>query len=135
MLTLRRATQDDAMLLLHWQQDPKTRRYARSPSVPTEGEHLAWFAHKLSNPDCVFLFAESGSERVGMIRLDRRGEQWEVSIVVAPESRGRGIGKAILNALKPPGPLVAEVLPGNEESHHLFLSCGWRLCEDGLYRR
>lgn len=133
-LTLRRAKQDDAMLLLRWQRDPETRQYARSPIVPSEAEHLAWFARKLRDPDCVFLFAESGRECVGMVRLDRRGEEWEISIVVAPELRGRGVGKAMLTALEPPGRLVAEVLPGNEASHLLFQSCGWQLCDDGRYR-
>jgi RimJ/RimL family protein N-acetyltransferase len=134
MVILRPATPDDAMVLLQWQQHPDTRRHARTPAVPTETEHLAWFRQKLADPDCVFLLAESNSERVGTIRLDRRGDEWEVSIVVAPHARGRGLAKAMLEALEPPGPLVAEALHENEASHRVFMSCGWKLCQDGLYR-
>jgi len=122
------------MLLLHWQRDPETRKHARSPIVPSEAEHLAWFTQKLRDPDCLFFLAESDGECVGMLRLDRCSREWEVSIIVAPEFRGRGVGKAMLNALEPPGPLVADVLPGNVASHQLFRSCGWRLCDDGRYR-
>jgi UDP-2,4-diacetamido-2,4,6-trideoxy-beta-L-altropyranose hydrolase len=135
MLRLRPATHDDAMLLYRWQLDPETRRYARNPAAPTQEEHLRWFNHKLSDPDCMFLFAESDGQCVGMVRLDRRIQEWELSIIVAPESRGHGLGKAILGALNAPGPLIAEVLPGNEGSHRLFKSSGWRLCEDGFYRQ
>lgn len=135
MVTLRPAKEDDAMLLFHWQRHPDTRRYARTPIAPSDADHSAWFADKLVDRDCRLFLAESGDDCVGMVRLDRRGKEWELSIVVAPEQRGRGIGKAILNALDGPGPLVAEVLPDNEASHRLFQSCGWLLCEDGLYRR
>ena len=143
MLNLRPAMHGDAMLLYRWQLESsllqperaaETRRYARNPAIPTEREHCDWFERKLSDPNCLFQVAEAGHECVGMVRLDRRNEEWEVSIVVAPESRGRGVGKAILSALSAPGPMVAQVLPGNEISHRLFVSSGWRLCKDGLYR-
>lgn len=134
-LILRDAKQDDALLLLRWQQEVETRRYARSRAIPSEEEHLSWFAKKLLDPNCVFLFAEADSACVGMVRLELRGSEWELSIIVAPEHRGRGVGKAMLDALESPGTLVAEVLPDNNASHRLFQSCGWRLCDDGRYRR
>jgi RimJ/RimL family protein N-acetyltransferase len=136
MLTLRSATADDALPLLDWQRHVETRRYARDPTVASETEHLAWFARKLESPDCLFFVATDGDNRVASLRLDRLGEEWELSIVVAPELRGRGIGKQVLRLLMAhaPGPLVAEVLPGNEPSHRLFDVCGWQLGEDGRYR-
>ena len=138
MIVLRRATQDDAMVLLQWQQHPDTRRHARTPAVPTETEHLAWFRQKLADPDCVFLLAELNSERVGTIRLDRRGDEWEVSIVVAPHTRGRGLGTSMLAALDEitrGDKLVAEIHPDNQASDALFRTAGYRRCADRLYRK
>jgi RimJ/RimL family protein N-acetyltransferase len=132
-MVLRPATEADALPLLEWQRHPDTRRHARNPAVPTESEHLAWFARKLSDPNCVLLIAEIADERVGMIRLDRQGDEWELSIVVAPEMQGRAIGTAMLATLKVSGPLYAEVLPANERSHRLFRRAGWVLGKDGRY--
>ena len=134
-IILRPATEADALPLLEWQRHPDTRRYARDPAVPIESEHLTWFAGKLSDPNCIFLFAEIADRRVGMIRLDRHGDGWELSIIVAPEMHGHGIGLAMLGALEVPGPVSAEVLPGNERSHRLFRRAGWILGKDGCYHR
>ena len=107
----------------------------RNPAVPTEAEHLEWFARKLASPECEFLIGEKDGQRVGFLRMDRRGDEWEVSILVAPGRRSNGCGKAMLNALvRGSRRFVAEVLPANERSHELFQSCGWQLSGDGLYR-
>ena len=132
-LILRRATAADALPLLEWQRHPETRRYARNPSVPSEADHLAWFGRKIADPGCIFLLAEVAGERVGMIRLDRMSDVWELSIVVAPEQRSTGIGLAMLKTLVAPGPMIAEVLSGNERSHGLFRRAGWKPGEDGRY--
>jgi RimJ/RimL family protein N-acetyltransferase len=96
---------------------------------------MDWFVSKLASPDCEFLVGEQDGRPVGVLRMDRRADEWEVSIVVAPEVRSRGFGKAMLSAvIRGRRHLVAEVLPGNEHSHELFRSCGWRLAGDGLYR-
>lgn len=134
-IILRPATETDALPVLEWQRHPDTRRHARNPAVPRESEHLAWFARKLSDPNCILLIAEIASERVGMIRLDRHGNGWELSIIVAPEMQGRGIGIAMLAMIDVSGPVYAEVLPGNERSHRLFCRAGWILEKDGRYHR
>jgi len=135
MIRLRPATRADALPILEWQRHPDSRRYARNPAIPSEAEHLEWFARKLASPDCELLIGEEEGERVGFVRMDRRGDEWEVSILVAPAFRSKGFGKAMLSAAAGGDRhLVAEVLPGNERSHELFRSCGWRLSEDGLYR-
>jgi len=123
------------LAVLEWQRDPDSRRHARNPAVPTEAEHLEWFARKLASPECEFLIGEKDGQRVGFLRMDRRGDEWEVSILVAPGRRSNGCGKAMLNALvRGSRRFVAEVLPANERSHELFQSCGWQLSGDGLYR-
>src|SRR5262245_30689132 len=134
-IILRPATEADALPLLEWQRHPDTRRYARDPAVPIETEHLTWFAGKLSDPNCIFLFAEIADKRVGMIRLDRHGDGWELSIVVAPAMHSHRIGLAVLGVFGGSGRGPAEVLPGNERSHRLFRRAGWILGKDGRYHR
>jgi RimJ/RimL family protein N-acetyltransferase len=137
-LTLRPAVAGDVMTIFDWQKHPDTRRHARNPAVPSLDEHRAWYAQKLASLDCRFWIASHEGTPCGFVRLDRRGAEWEVSIVVAPEKRSMGIGRQILEALDDVAgriPLVAEVLPGNESSHNLFRSAGYHLCQDGHYRR
>jgi UDP-2,4-diacetamido-2,4,6-trideoxy-beta-L-altropyranose hydrolase len=137
-LLLRRATAEDATTIFEWQISPGTRDYARDPTPPTLAEHLDWFSTKLASPDTQCWVALRSERACGFVRLDRSGDEWEVSIVTAPQMRGQGLGKAMLAALKSVSSgerLVAEVLPGNEASHALFRAAGFRLCADGMYRR
>jgi UDP-2,4-diacetamido-2,4,6-trideoxy-beta-L-altropyranose hydrolase len=138
-VSLRPVTSADAGITLDWQRDPSTRRHFRNPAAPTRQEHLAWLAARLSDPGCLMSLVLHGGEPAGVLRLDRlpagRGGGREVSILVAPDRRGRGVGAAAL-ALAPrlvPGErLVAEVLPGNAASLALFARAGYRAAEDGL---
>ena len=137
-LSLRRATAEDAITIFEWQISPGTRVYARDPTPPTLAEHLDWFAKKLASPDTRCWVAVRNERACGFVRLDRHGDEWEISIVAAPQMRGQGFGKAMLAALESVSHgerLVAEVLPGNEASHALFRAAGFRLCADGMYRR
>jgi len=137
-LSLRRATAEDATTIFEWQVSPGTRVYARDPTPPSWAEHLDWFSKKLRSPDTRCWMAVRSERACGFVRLDRHGDEWEVSIVTAPQMRGQGFGKAMLAALESVSRgerLVAEVLPGNEASHALFRAAGFRLCADGMYRR
>jgi RimJ/RimL family protein N-acetyltransferase len=101
-------------------------------------DHLDWFSKKLASPDSRFWMAVRSERSCGFVRLDRHGDEWEISIVTAPQMRGQGVGKAMLAALDSVSrdkKLVAEVLPGNEASHALFRAAGFRLCADGMYRK
>lgn len=137
-LNLRPAQAEDALPILEWQRHPDTRRFARESAIPSETEHLKWYARKIASPDSQFLIAEAEGVRVGFLRLDRHGDEWQLSIVVAPEARYHGVGTAMLRllaSLQGTRRLVAEVLPGNDGSHRLFQSAGWRSDGDGIYRK
>ncbi len=130
---LRRMVEADAAMLLAWQSDPVTRRFSRNPAIPSEREHTAWFAAKLRDPDCLFHILTQAETPVGMLRLDRRNDHgayaYEVSILVAPERHGRGLGRAALalaRRLVPEADLHAEVHADNLASHALFSAAGYR---------
>ncbi|VVJ23749.1 Uncharacterised protein [Amycolatopsis camponoti] len=93
----REATETDAELLLGWRNDPRTRQSSRSTAVVALDEHLAWLRGVLADPDRLLLVVEHEDAPVGTVRFDRRdGDGWEVSITLAPESRGRGLSGAVL---------------------------------------
>lgn len=131
-IRLRPVTDSDEDLILAWQRQPETRRFARNPRVPTAESHRAWFAAKRRDPDCLFNIVLHGDAPAGTVRLDRRREGWEVSIAIDAARHGQGIGHAALalaRRLVPEAPLLAQILPGNDASHALFARAGYR--QDG----
>lgn len=137
-LDIRRVEQKDSDILLEWQRHPDTRRWALDPSVPTEEGHRKWFAGKLSDPACIFLMAEKEKKPVGVVRLDLMAERngYLISIVIAPDCRGSGLGRdalTLVRMLLPDEYLYAEVLPENTASLGLFHGSGYRHVHNCLY--
>jgi len=137
-VTLRLARRGDAAIMLEWQSDERTRRYARGPRAPTPAEHEQWLGRYMGKTDGILTIILHDGEASGVLRLDRtaEGAGFEVSILVAPEKYGRGIGKAVLalaRKLLPGDDLFAEILPANAASHALFRSAGFRPVREGLY--
>lgn len=93
----REATEADAELLLGWRNDPRTRQSSRTTAVIPLTEHLTWLRGVLADPDRLLFVAELDGEAVGTVRFDREEPGvWEVSITLAPSSRGRGLSGAVL---------------------------------------
>ena len=129
-IKLRKARQSDAEILFAWQSDSSTRRYFRNRNIPTLKQHLAWFERALADQNSELLLLEEHGRAVGSVRLDgsEKGNHWEVSIIIAPESRSCGIGTAALKLVRRQYKdrwLVAEVLPGNDASRSAFLKAGF----------
>lgn len=138
-VALRSAVPEDEALLLSWQQEPATRRFSRTPGVPTPQEHKAWLKRTLDDQSRLLCIVLAKDSPVGMLRLDRSDDEtgFEVSIVISEAHSGRGLARAALavaSRMFPWAELRAEVLPGNDRSHALFRAAGYRLDADGLYR-
>lgn len=134
-LTARRAEASDAELLRQWRNDPETRRRSFTKTTVSVTEHRAWLQTRLdSDRGAIWIFSDGGVP-IGQVRMDIDGDVAEVSIVVAPERRGRGYGKAMLSAAMPllrrefgPGLRArALVLDDHEASLRTFKACGFRV--------
>ena len=137
-LRVRQARPEDAMEILRWRNDPETRSMSRRSAVIDEKQHKAWFSKALRDPSRILLVGTCQNRMVGMVRFDRnRGELWETNIVMAPESRGKGLGTLLLDtglkhlfSMHPEASLLAEIKKCNTASRRLFFSLGFVCCED-----
>ena len=99
VLRVRPAAMDDADLLLAWRNDATTRAVSRQPDAVARPDHVAWLEASLARPDRHLLVGEVDGEPVGTVRWDEEGEgEWEVSITVAPQARGRRLAPSLLAA-------------------------------------
>lgn len=140
-VTLRSALHSDAEMMLTWQSHPQTRQFSRTAAVPDRDTHFRWVAARLSDPECLMNIILHAGCPAGVVRLDRMMKEnnavprWEVSIYIAPNKYGLGLGLAALGLarrLVPEGEFMAEVLPENAASHALFRKAGYEW-HDGLY--
>jgi RimJ/RimL family protein N-acetyltransferase len=137
MVGIRRARPEDALEILGWRNDAETRSMSRNGAVIDEEQHKAWFSRALKDPWRIFVIGTCSEEKVGMVRFDRHHEKlWQTNIVIAPEWRGRGLGRLFLDmAMKyffskhPEASLLAEIKRGNAASRRVFCSLGF-VCEE-----
>jgi RimJ/RimL family protein N-acetyltransferase len=134
-LTARRAKAGDAELLRSWRNDPETRRRSFTKTTVSVAEHEAWLHTRLASERTAIWIFSDGDVAVGQVRVDVDGDVAEVSIVVAPERRGRGFGKAMLSEAmrllrRDFGSGVrarALVLDDHDASLRTFRACGFRV--------
>lgn len=98
-LRVRPATEADAEALLRWRDDPVTRAASRDGGEVGPDRHRAWLSATLADPGRHLLVASDDGGDVGSLRWDRRDDgEWEVSVTVAPECRGRSLAAPLLRA-------------------------------------
>ncbi|OGG79560.1 hypothetical protein A3A39_02350 [Candidatus Kaiserbacteria bacterium RIFCSPLOWO2_01_FULL_54_13] len=95
-LTLRPATVDDIQRLFEWRNDPDTRKSSRNREPISLGEHKTWLLRSLSDTSRILLIAEQEEVPVGVVRADEKSGVVELSWTIAPEARGRGLGKSMV---------------------------------------
>lgn len=132
-ITVRDATPADSSAILAWRNHPSVRLLSRNAAAIEQPDHDAWFAAALQNPDRVLLIGELDRAMVGVVRFDVTGDHAEVSIHLAPEHQGGGLGPGLLLAAEQRltsvrrsiRVIIAEVMGGNDRSQRLFTGCGY----------
>jgi RimJ/RimL family protein N-acetyltransferase len=123
-LVLRRAEETDAERLLAWRNDPETRANSRRQHILTWAE-LIEAAPGTQRETYV---GEIDGNPVGSVRLDYTGQDCELSWTVAPESRGHGIGRALVAAAiaqARTNMLIAAIKPDNLASRRIAEALGF----------
>jgi RimJ/RimL family protein N-acetyltransferase/spore coat polysaccharide biosynthesis predicted glycosyltransferase SpsG len=133
-VVLRPAAAGDRDRLLAWRNDALTREASFRTAAVSEPDHDRWLAQSLARPDRRLMVAEQAGTPVAQLRLDRDPDPAraaEVSITVAPECRGRGLGPAVLAAADTAARdwgvewLIARIKPSNVRSRRIFESAGY----------
>lgn len=106
-------------------------------SLPGGAARTTWPQRLLADARIVAQVAESGGLRVGFVRLDCGPDRVaELTLVVAPEARRRGLGKALFTAALDRARrlglrrMVAIVDLGNQPALEFFAELGF--VQDGL---
>lgn len=130
---VREATIADAEILLAWRNDPATRAASRQPDVVEPDDHRAWLESSLDRADRHLLIGSVSGVLIGTVRWDAEpDEEWEVSITLDPEARGRRLagpllrgGQDWLAGRSHPVTVLAVVHRDNPASAKLFLREGY----------
>jgi RimJ/RimL family protein N-acetyltransferase len=96
---LRPATPRDAALLLVWRNDPVAVRFSVTGRAVDPDEHASWMASRLADPATRLWIAEEDGVPAGQVRVHLEAGTGTVSVAVAPNRRGRGVGSAMLRAM------------------------------------
>lgn len=136
-ITLSTAQADDSDSLLAWRNDPVAIAASLDPRPVSQADHDRWFAGVIADPlRTIYIARDSSSgERVGMCRFDSLPDQSSavLSIIVAPDWRGRGVGGLLLTASLSrfrddngeTRTLLAQVRCDNAASTRLFVAAGF----------
>src|ERR1700704_5662939 len=97
-MLLRPATMHDADRLFSWRNDPVTCANSRSTAAVPREDHDRWMQFNVMQgyPEHLVMIAESDLGCIGVVRFDAAKDDlmgYEVSITIAPETRGLGIAR------------------------------------------
>ena len=139
-MKLRRATMQDAEMLLEWRNDELTRANSLNSDVVALKSHLKWLERSLSNLSVAIFIAEVDSVPVGTCRFNTVGDIYELSWTIAPQERGKGYGKQMvamaIGLVK--CDIIAQIKPDNAASIAVAKANGFELeahCDSAFITR
>jgi RimJ/RimL family protein N-acetyltransferase len=101
-IRIRRAAADDAELLWQWANEPVTRANSLNSKPISWDVHQGWYAQKLRSKDCRLWIMEYKELPIAQIRYDRiSADAAQISLSVARQMRGRGLGTLLLKLTLP----------------------------------
>ncbi len=127
-VTLRAVDEADIEFIVSWRNDPATRSQSRRQHELTRNDLI----NAPNGGERETLMAWQGRTRVGYVHLDRLDGSCELSWVVAPGHRRKGIGAQMVEAaiaIAGCDHVTAEIRPLNEASIRIATRCGFVLIE------
>lgn len=94
VVKIRKADDNDCLLLWEWANDPQVRQWSFDSQTITLEGHRQWFNGKLSDPNCYLYIVETDDHRpVGQVRFDLQGSETAlIDFSVQATERGLGYG-------------------------------------------
>lgn len=136
-LTYRPLKSSDSALIFSWANDPLTRNNSFHQEAITQEAHEEWFKKKLSDPDATVELFFLGENPAGMVRIESVKKEYVVSLNVAPDHRGQGLGAQMLRLAlvrffsgRPEEALQAYIKKENEASKKVFSAAGFIFAEE-----
>lgn len=134
MFNLRKVTNDDIRLLFDWSNDNDVRANAINSNPITWDEHVIWFDERLNNTSTYIYILTNLKHDVGVVRFDKKLDNFIISYSIDKNYRGQGLGLFILQeGLKKISEIfnnpciVAYVKEDNIASNKLFVKIGFNL--------
>lgn len=130
-IRFRAATIADARMLLDWRNDASTRAASIQPDPVAWEDHVVWLERVLADPTRRLSVAVEDVP-VGVVRYDGLdSDRPELSWTVAPDQRGRGVGKRMLMAAVGERPLMARIRGDNLGSQAIARAAGFTMRSQG----
>ena len=138
---LKVASEQDKQVLFQWQSQKVVRKYSRTNHKISFEEHCQWYEQVLKDPTRhLYIITERWADKsevpVGMLRLDKQEQSYEVSILIDPSQHGRGLAEQTLYSIPEKfksHKIKATVHPENQASQTLFSKAGFKRVEDDLF--
>lgn len=132
---LRPVTLADSPFIYRLRNHPTTRRWFNQNKPIPPDRHDRWFAGRFIESAPWYVGLVKGVP-VGVVRLDGGDGNYDVSVMVAPAWRGKGIASAMLHMVGRlhTSKLHAFILTGNEASEKAFQNAGFK-CVGTEWRR
>jgi len=141
--SIRLAQASDILILREWRNLPEVRMVSRNTQAVSKSDHEIWFRKRLISieEEPIFILTVD-NQRVGMSRLDVVDEVnliYEVSIVIGPEHRSKGLAKLLImetcdfgfDKLKAQE-IQSYVKENNKISAQLFEHSGFKLIQNDI---
>lgn len=132
-VSVRLASAADAQMIYDWRTLPEVMDASGTSQTFSFKDHCAWLEQVLTDPKRLLLVGLEEGREIGVVRFDIEGRHAEVSIFLAPDKAGAGLGSALLKAaetrLRLDHPLVtqvnARIKADNPQSFLLFRRLGY----------
>ena len=135
MIKVRLASPEDKDDLLKWRNDKHSIDMFINSDPVTLKEHQKWFDKILSSNNNIYLFIclNHENKKIGVVRFDIENTNAEISINIAPEMRGKSLGKHCLietfifakEHISDVEVLTAKIKSINKASQRVFESAGF----------
>lgn len=96
-LQFRKATLNDADLLLKWRNEEETRIQSFTSQVIDRPHHIAWLEEKLADPNThIFIVSSPFGIPLGQIRFGVKDSVAAISVIIDKDQRGLGYGSSMI---------------------------------------